>query len=170
MECPSGASCHWGAFLWQIEKSDLYPRGWGKLAYYRLPFMVNTLPNSQWAALVCPMWTRTERVDAGRRQHGSKSRVENGGIFDPTLSIIFSVRLYLRISLQEAHGVPYLSQKLYSHNPSVLAFDAGNDRHQTAPHKLHSVSFLSLSLCLTQSLKWGDTPPLEVLAENSRVA
>lgn len=60
-------------------------------------------------------------MDAGRRERGNKSRVESREIFDPTLSSIFSVRLYLRISLQEAHGVPYLSQKFYSCNLSVLA-------------------------------------------------
>lgn len=59
-------------------------------------------------------------MDAGRREHGNKSRVEGRRIFDPALSSIFSVRLYLRIPLQEAHGVPYLSQKFYSHNPSAL--------------------------------------------------
>lgn len=65
------------------------------------------------------------------------------------LSSIFSVRLYLRIPLQEAHGVPYLSQKLYSHNPSVLALMLAMTGTKQAPHKLHSVSFLSLSLFLT---------------------
>lgn len=93
-------------------------------------------------------------MDAGRREHGNKSRVESGGIFDPTLSSIFSVRFYLRIPLPEAHGVPCLSQRLYSHSPTVLALMLAKASTKQLPtSSTQSVSFLSLSLCLTQSLK-----------------
>lgn len=90
-------------------------------------------------------------MDAGRREHSNKARVESGGIFDPTLSSIFSVRLYLRIPLQEAHGVPYLSQRLYSHNPSVLALMLAMASTKQLPTS--STQHPSLSLCLIQSLK-----------------
>lgn len=74
----------------------------------------------------------------------------------------------MSISLQEALGVPYLSQKLYSHNPLVLALMLAMAGTKQLPTS--STQYCSLILCLTQPLRWGDTPLLKVvLAGNSRV-
>lgn len=122
----------WGALLWQVEKSDLYPRGWGELAYYGLPSLETPYPAANGQPWYVPCGTMTERVDAGRREHGNKSRVKSGGIFDPTLSSLFSVRLYLRIPLQETQWSTISQPEAIFPQSFSAGFDAGNGRRQTS--------------------------------------
>lgn len=85
-----------------------------------------------------PCGTMTGSGDVGRGEHGNKSRVESGGIFDPALSKHLLSQVLFEVPQQEAHGGT-ISQPEAS---PLAGFDAG--RHQVAPHNLHLVTFLYL--------------------------
>lgn len=64
------------------------------------------------------------------------------GIFDPALSKYLLSQALFEVPQQEAHGGTISQAEASPLRSFSAGFDAG--RHQVAPHKLHSVTFLSL--------------------------
>lgn len=91
---------------------------------------------------VSPYGTMTGSGDVGRGEHGNKSRVESGGIFDPALSKHLLSQVLFEVPQQEAHGGTISQPEASPLRSFSAGFDAG--RHQVAPHNLHSVTFLYL--------------------------